>query len=57
MISVVKKNIVNIPGWRTNRKIVVFESDDWGSTRMRSKLDYEYFLKKGFEVDKCHYNK
>jgi len=30
------KNLTNIPGWRTNRKIVVFESDDWGSIRMPS---------------------
>lgn len=27
----------NIPGIRTDRKIVVFESDDWGSTRINSK--------------------
>ena len=25
-----------MPGWRTNRKIVVIESDDWGSIRMPS---------------------
>lgn len=30
------KNLSNIPGWRTNRKIVVIESDDWGSIRMPS---------------------
>lgn len=23
------KNLANLLGWRTNRKIVVFESDDW----------------------------
>ena len=23
----------NIPGWRTSEKLVVFESDDWGSIR------------------------
>ena len=30
------RNLANIPGWHTNRKIVVFESDDWGSIRMPS---------------------
>jgi hypothetical protein len=29
-------NLKNIPGWRTKRKIVVIESDDWGSVRMPS---------------------
>lgn len=35
------KNISNIPGWRTNRKIIVFESDDWGSMRMPSLETYQ----------------
>jgi hypothetical protein len=30
------KNLSNIPGWHTDRKFVVFESDDWGSIRMPS---------------------
>ena len=30
------RTFANIPGWRTSRKIVVFESDDWGSIRMPS---------------------
>ena len=46
MIKKIIKNISNIPGWRTNRKLVVIESDDWGSIRMpsndtRSKLDLQ----------------
>lgn len=36
MIRTVKQHLANLPGWRTNRKIVVFESDDWGSIRMSS---------------------
>ena len=31
----------NIPGWRTKRKIVVIESDDWGSIRMPSLKVFE----------------
>jgi hypothetical protein len=34
--STLSRNLTNAKGWRTNRKIVVFESDDWGSMRMPS---------------------
>jgi len=30
------KGLSNIPDWKTKRRIVVFESDDWGSIRMPS---------------------
>ena len=46
------RNIINTFGYKTNRKIVVFESDDWGSFRMPSKFDYSNLLKKGIDVDK-----
>jgi len=51
------QNLINVPGWRTNRKIVVFESDDWGSIRMPSKEVYNALLKEGIRVDLCPYNK
>ena len=54
--SGITRNLINIPGWRTKRKIVVIESDDWGSIRMASKAAFNHFLKKGFSVDKCPYN-
>ncbi|WP_294819441.1 polysaccharide (de)acetylase [uncultured Flavobacterium sp.] len=47
----------NIPGWHTGRKIVVIESDDWGSIRMPSKGAYDTLLSDGIRVDKCPYNK
>ncbi len=50
------RNVQNIPGWRTKRKIVVIESDDWGSIRMSSKKSFDFFLSKGLEVNKCPYN-
>ncbi len=34
--QVVFRNLSNLPGWRTKRKIIVIESDDWGSIRMPS---------------------
>lgn len=49
-------NASNIPGWRTNRKIVVIESDDWGSIRMSSRAAFERMLKAGMREDRNHYN-
>jgi hypothetical protein len=49
--------LINISGWRTDRKIVVIESDDWGSIRMPSKEVYEKLLNAGIRVDKCPYNR
>ena len=34
------KYYINLRGWKTNRKIVVIESDDWGSIRMASLKSY-----------------
>ena len=56
-INQVKKNLVNIPGWCTNKKIVVIESDDWGSISMPSKEVYEELLAKGVPVDKSFFTK
>lgn len=51
------RNIINVPGWRTSRKIIVIESDDWGSIRMSSGAAYSQFLKNKIPVDKCPYNR
>lgn len=50
------RNISNIPGWRTNRHIVVIESDDWGSIRMASNEAFNELMKQGVPVDTDHYN-
>lgn len=55
--STVKNLLVNSVGWRTKRKLVVFESDDWGSIRMSSKKAYNYLMNKGYPVDRCAYNR
>ncbi len=59
MISTIKRRIaqhlINRPGWRTGRKIVVIESDDWGSIRMPSAEAYNKLLGKGGPVDKSPY--
>lgn len=56
-ISALKLHLANLPGWRTNRKIVVIESDDWGSIRMPSKEAYHSLLNAGIRVDICPYNR
>ncbi len=56
LISKVKRNISNIPGWRTKRKIVVIESDDWGSIRTYSKEAFLKLKNIGLNVDSNHYN-
>ena len=56
-----KQNIIrfyqNSQGWRTNRKIVVIESDDWGCIRMPSKEVFNNLQKRGYELDKFAYLK
>ena len=49
-------NMSNIPGWRTNRHIVVIESDDWGSIRMSSLDAFQRMLKAGMREDRDHFN-
>ncbi|MBS4058268.1 MAG: hypothetical protein KGZ82_13190 [Bacteroidales bacterium] len=53
----ISRNLVNFSGWRTERKIVVIESDDWGSIRMPSFETYQNLLRQGIRVDKCPYNR
>jgi len=50
------RNISNLPGWRTQRHIVVIESDDWGSIRMSSKAAFKKLKQAGISVDNNHYN-
>ena len=45
----------NLIGKATNRKIVVFESDDWGSIRMPNLSVYNHLLRCGIPVDLSPY--
>ncbi|MBE0653136.1 MAG: hypothetical protein IH594_05035 [Bacteroidales bacterium] len=45
----------NIPGWRTARKIVVIECDDWGSIRFPSQEIYNKLSGAGVGVTKGHF--
>jgi hypothetical protein len=55
--SNIRVQLSNILGWRTKRKIVVIESDDWGSIRMASPKAFDNLVQAGIPVDKSHYNK
>lgn len=50
-------NIKNIPGWRTNRKIVVIECDDWGGIRMPSARIREEMISKGLHISDSRFDK
>jgi hypothetical protein len=54
--EIASANLVNIPGWRSKQRILVIESDDWGSIRMASKEAYNWFLQRGVPVDKSAYD-
>lgn len=54
-----RKELYNMIGWRTNRHLVVIESDDWGSIRTPSREVYDTFLREGVRVDNdayCRYD-
>lgn len=61
MIVELKKKVSafkqNLGGFTTNRKIVVIESDDWGSVRMPNKEAYKSLLEKGIPVNRCSFLK
>lgn len=49
------RNYINARGKYTGRKIVIIESDDWGSVRMPSKEVFNHLLRNGIQVNRCHY--
>jgi len=57
VLDTFKKHLKNLPGWSTDRKIIVIQSDDWGSIRMQSRAQYENLLKKGIRVDRSIYDR
>lgn len=60
-MSVLKKIMtdvaINLRGPRLGRKIVVFESDDWGNIRMPSRVLQDSLAEKGFLFAKRHYER
>jgi hypothetical protein len=50
-----KNHLNNMSGWRTDKKVVVLESDDWGAIRMPSAEVLSKLKKSGVKTDRCHY--
>ncbi len=53
--EMLSKTISNIPGWSTRRKIIVIESDDWGSVYMPGKEVLKKLTVVGFDFSGNHY--
>lgn len=49
-------HLANAMGWTTKRKLVVIESDDWGSIRTQSLEAFEAMKAGGLNVANGHYN-
>lgn len=57
MKEAILRNIKNIPGKKTKRKIVVIYVDDYGSIRMKDKNTYETLKSAGIPVDKNRFSR
>jgi len=55
IINNLRYKLSNLPGWRTDRKIIVFESDDWGSVRMSSEKSFKSLVKAGLQIENDPY--
>jgi len=56
-IASLRRDLVNLPGWRTRRKILVIESDDWGSIRTSSRDALEAMRRAGIPVEMNYFVK
>jgi hypothetical protein len=54
VLSYWKNELLSIPGWRSKRKIIVIESDDWGSIRMPSKAAFAKLNEAGLDLGPAH---
>ncbi len=54
MVSSFKKRLgrtlLNIQGWRTNLRIIIIESDDWGGIRMPNERTRTVYQAKGYHI-------
>ena len=53
----IRQNILNITGWCTKRKLIIIESDDWGSIRMPSIGIYNKLIRHNVKLGKYGYEK
>jgi hypothetical protein len=55
MFDPVKPYLKNLWGWKTSKKIIVIQSDDWGAQRTSSPKAFEEILRMGIPINRCHY--
>ncbi len=51
----IKQHLINMPGWRSAKKYIVIESDDWGAIRTSNVKSLSTLKEYGLKVNKCHY--
>lgn len=55
--ATIQNHLLNISGKSISKKVIVFESDDWGSVRIPSLSAYENLTKHGINLSKNPYNR
>lgn len=53
----IKQTIYNYPGFRTKRKLLVFESDDWGALRTPTKDKRQALIESGMDLETNPYHR
>lgn len=53
--DLIERNLSNLRGFKTKRKLIIIESDDWGSIRMPSESIYLKLKEKGYNIEKFPY--
>lgn len=51
-----KATLFNLPGYRTREKLVIFDSDDWGSIRVPGKQQRNQLISMGIDMNDNCYN-
>ena len=61
LLAKVKNRILgswsNLRGLHTRRRLVVFDSDDWGAIRMRDPAAFEELVRHGLQMQACAYDR
>lgn len=52
-----RKSIINFFGWKTNQKLIVIESDDWGSIRIKDPVVIQKMASVGVPVEESHFTR
>ena len=55
MVHWLKRHYLNHKGWRTKEKLLVIQSDDWGSLRTSNLHSLDRLKKLGVSAENCHY--